>query len=169
MLAAEQGGMRHHRRRQLPRRALAHEGDRSGPTASQEVSLGEGLRCQIRAAGSLVDPPDEVMERRLLRVGGDPGDQLAPGVVVQAFLEKVPDRYILVDHSPSRLERGLAGFLVAETDDNPSVFRGQNGPASATGHWTANLPAHPESDGAPGAGARSVTCPSTPSGPRRHS
>jgi nitrite reductase (NO-forming) len=36
----------------------------------------------------------------------------------------VPGRYILVDHSLSRLERGLAGFLVPEGDPNPAVFHG---------------------------------------------
>jgi nitrite reductase (NO-forming) len=36
----------------------------------------------------------------------------------------VPGRYIRVDHSLSRLERGLAGFLVAEGDPNPAVFHG---------------------------------------------
>jgi nitrite reductase (NO-forming) len=34
----------------------------------------------------------------------------------------VPGRYILVDHALSRLERGLAGFLVVEGPDNPDVF-----------------------------------------------
>jgi nitrite reductase (NO-forming) len=46
----------------------------------------------------------------------------------------VPGRYILVDHSLSRLERGLAGFLVVEGDANPAVFHGANGAASASGH-----------------------------------
>ena len=40
------------------------------------------------------------------------------------FKLDVPGRYILVDHSLSRLERGLAGFLVVEGDANPAVFQG---------------------------------------------
>ncbi len=44
-----------------------------------------------------------------------------------------PGRYILVDHSLSRLERGLAGFLVVEGDANPAVFHG-DGPTSMSGH-----------------------------------
>jgi hypothetical protein len=30
-----------------------------------------------------------------------------------------------LDHSLSRLERGLAGFLVAEGEANPAVFHGE--------------------------------------------
>ena len=45
----------------------------------------------------------------------------------------MPGRYILVDHSLSRLERGLAGFLVVEGDANPAVFH-SDGPASMSGH-----------------------------------
>ena len=40
---------------------------------------------------------------------------------------------ILVDHSLSRLERGLAGFLVAEGDANPAVFHSDR-PANMSGH-----------------------------------
>ncbi len=53
---------------------------------------------------------------------------VAPGgAAVVEFLLDVPGRYILVDHALSRLERGLVGFLYAEGDDQPDVFR--EGPA----------------------------------------
>jgi nitrite reductase (NO-forming) len=46
-----------------------------------------------------------------------------PGAAtVVEFELQVPGRYILVDHALSRLERGLAGFLFVEGDDNPDVF-----------------------------------------------
>lgn len=35
----------------------------------------------------------------------------------------VPGRYILVDHALSRAEKGLAGFLHAEGEENPAIFR----------------------------------------------
>ncbi len=50
---------------------------------------------------------------------------VAPGgaTVVEFGLE-VPGRYILVDHALSRMERGLAGYLLVEGPDNPDVFQG---------------------------------------------
>jgi nitrite reductase (NO-forming) len=57
----------------------------------------------------------------------------AGGATIVEFKLEVPGRYILVDHSLSRLERGLAGFLVVEGPDNPEVFHG-NGAADMKGH-----------------------------------
>jgi nitrite reductase (NO-forming) len=57
----------------------------------------------------------------------------AGGAAIVEFKLEVPGRYILVDHALSRLERGLAGFLIAEGPDNPDVFHGE-GPASMAGH-----------------------------------
>ena len=48
----------------------------------------------------------------------------AGGAAIVDFKVEVPGRYILVDHSLSRLERGLAAFLEVEGDPNPDVFRG---------------------------------------------
>ena len=49
------------------------------------------------------------------------------------FTLEVPGRYILVDHAMSRLERGLASFLIVEGDENPAIFQGVGGP-SMSGH-----------------------------------
>ncbi len=46
------------------------------------------------------------------------------GATMVEFKLEVPGRYILVDHALSRLERGLAGFLMVEGDDNPDIFEG---------------------------------------------
>ena len=54
----------------------------------------------------------------------------AGGATIVEFKLDVPGRYILVDHSLSRLERGLAGFLVVEGDANPTVFHGTEGAMS---------------------------------------
>jgi nitrite reductase (NO-forming) len=56
----------------------------------------------------------------------------AGGAAIVEFRLEVPGRYILVDHSLSRLERGLAGFLVVEGPDSPEVFHGDG--ASTAGH-----------------------------------
>lgn len=54
------------------------------------------------------------------------------GATMVEFQLQVPGRYILVDHALSRLERGLAGFLYAEGDENPSIFNGEA--TSGSGH-----------------------------------
>ena len=45
------------------------------------------------------------------------------GATVVEFKLEVPERYILVDHALARLERGLVGFIFAEGDDNPEIYR----------------------------------------------
>jgi nitrite reductase (NO-forming) len=46
------------------------------------------------------------------------------GAAVVEFGLEVPGRYILVDHALSRMERGLAGFLYAEGEENSEIFHG---------------------------------------------
>jgi nitrite reductase (NO-forming) len=46
------------------------------------------------------------------------------GATMVEFLVDVPGNYILVDHALSRLERGLAGFLVVAGPDQPDIFHG---------------------------------------------
>jgi nitrite reductase (NO-forming) len=52
------------------------------------------------------------------------------GATMVEFKLEVPGRYILVDHALSRLERGLAGFLMVEGDANPDIFDGTLTPGS---------------------------------------
>ncbi len=59
---------------------------------------------------------------------------VAPGgATMVEFKLEVPGRYILVDHALSRLERGLAGFLIVEGDENPAIFHSSGAP-SMGGH-----------------------------------
>jgi nitrite reductase (NO-forming) len=46
------------------------------------------------------------------------------GATMVEFTLQVPGRYILVDHALSRMQRGLAGFLIAEGPDNPEIING---------------------------------------------
>ena len=46
------------------------------------------------------------------------------GAAMVEFKLQVPGRYILVDHALSRLQRGLAGYLMVEGDANPPIFDG---------------------------------------------
>ena len=54
-----------------------------------------------------------------------------PGGATMVELKlQVPGRYILVDHALSRMQRGLAGFLMVEGDPNLEVFDGSITPGS---------------------------------------
>jgi len=46
------------------------------------------------------------------------------GATMVEFQLQVPGKYILVDHALSRLQRGLAGYLIVEGDDAPDIFHG---------------------------------------------
>jgi nitrite reductase (NO-forming) len=46
------------------------------------------------------------------------------GATMVEFGLQVPGRYILVDHALSRMQRGLAGFLIAEGSENPEIING---------------------------------------------
>jgi len=52
------------------------------------------------------------------------------GATVVEFQLQVPGRYILVDHALSRLQRGLAGFLLVEGDSNLEIFNSTPMPGS---------------------------------------
>ncbi len=55
------------------------------------------------------------------------------GATIVEFTVDVPGRYILVDHSLSRLERGLVGFLYVEGAEDETVFSGTGAPEDS-GH-----------------------------------
>ena len=52
------------------------------------------------------------------------------GATMVEFAVQVPGRYILVDHALSRLQRGLAGYLIVSGDENKEVFDAQITPGS---------------------------------------
>lgn len=54
------------------------------------------------------------------------------GATVVEFDLEVPGNYILVDHALSRLQRGLAGYLIVEGEPNPDIINGT--PSSGSGH-----------------------------------
>lgn len=55
------------------------------------------------------------------------------GATMVEFIVDVPGNYILVDHALSRLERGLAGYLIVEGEDKPTVFHSA-GEMDTAGH-----------------------------------
>lgn len=74
--------------------------------------------------GSLTSAPLTNVQTTLVAPGGS---------TVVEFTIDVPGRYILVDHSLSRLERGLVGYLIAEGPDAPDIFSSNELP-EASGH-----------------------------------
>jgi copper-containing nitrite reductase len=54
------------------------------------------------------------------------------GATMVEFNVEVPGNYVLVDHALSRLQRGLAGLLIVEGDQNPEIYNGV--PSSGSGH-----------------------------------
>lgn len=46
----------------------------------------------------------------------------AGGTAITEMKLDVPGRYVLVDHALSRVERGLAGYLDIEGEENPEIF-----------------------------------------------
>jgi nitrite reductase (NO-forming) len=57
----------------------------------------------------------------------------AGGASMVEFKVDVPGRYILVDHALSRLERGLIGFILAEGDPQPDIYK-PHSTEEAAGH-----------------------------------
>jgi len=54
------------------------------------------------------------------------------GATMVEFHLEVPGRYILVDHALSRLQRGLAGYLMVEGEPNKEIYDGT--PTTGGGH-----------------------------------
>ena len=54
------------------------------------------------------------------------------GATMVEFNVEVPGNFILVDHALSRLQRGLAGYLVVEGEANPEIINGT--PSAGSGH-----------------------------------
>jgi nitrite reductase (NO-forming) len=52
------------------------------------------------------------------------------GATVVEFKLDVPGRYVLVDHALSRMQRGLAGYLVVDGPPAPDIFNGKITPGS---------------------------------------
>ena len=54
------------------------------------------------------------------------------GATMVEFHLEVPGRFILVDHALSRLQKGLAGFLIVDGPAAPEIFNGT--PMPGSGH-----------------------------------
>lgn len=68
---------------------------------------------RVYTNGSVTTPPQTDVQTVVVPAGG---------AAIVEFTPQVPGRYVLVDHSLSRVERGLAGWLDVEGEENPEIF-----------------------------------------------
>jgi nitrite reductase (NO-forming) len=87
-----------------------------GPNATSSFHVIGEIFDRVYKEAAMGSPPATNVQTTMVPAGG---------AAIVEFKLDVPGRYILVDHSLSRLERGLAGFLVAEGEANPAVFHGE--------------------------------------------
>ena len=95
-----------------------------GPNAISSFHLIGEIFDRVYDQASLTSAPLTDVQTTLVPPGG---------ATMVEFKMDVPGRYILVDHALSRLERGLAGYLYAEGEENPTVFHSEGLPDNA-GH-----------------------------------
>jgi nitrite reductase (NO-forming) len=95
-----------------------------GPNATSSFHVIGEIFDRVYAEAAFGSPPATNVQTTTVPAGG---------AAIVEFTLDVPGRYILVDHALSRLERGLAGFLIVDGDDNPAVFHSA-GPTSMAGH-----------------------------------
>jgi len=84
-----------------------------GPNAISSFHVIGEIFDRVYDEGALSSEPLTDVQTTLIPPGGS---------TVVEFTLDVPGRYILVDHALSRLERGLAGFLYAEGEENEAIF-----------------------------------------------
>ncbi len=89
-----------------------------GPNFTSSFHVIGEIFDRVYNLGSLTEEPLTAVQTTIVPTGG---------AVMVEFTVDVPGRYILVDHSLSRLERGLAGYLVVEGPDAPEIFDGGSG------------------------------------------
>jgi nitrite reductase (NO-forming) len=94
-----------------------------GPNATSSFHVIGEIFDRVFDQASLTATPLTDVQTTLVPPGG--------ATMVEFGLE-VPGRYILVDHALSRLQRGLAGYLVVEGEENPEIFHGI--PSGDSGH-----------------------------------
>jgi nitrite reductase (NO-forming) len=94
-----------------------------GPNFTSAFHVIGEIFDRVYNQASLTAPPLTDVQTTLVPPGG---------ATVVEFKIEVPGRYLLVDHALSRLQRGLAGFLIAEGPDAPEIFQGT--PTAGSGH-----------------------------------
>ena len=92
-----------------------------GPNFTSSFHLIGEIFDRVYSQASLTSPPLTDVQTTLVPPGG---------ATVVEFKLQVPGRFILVDHALSRMERGLAGYLLVAGSDAPEIFSGAMTPGS---------------------------------------
>ncbi len=87
-----------------------------GPNATSSFHVIGEIFDRVYDQGSLTSPPLTDVQTTLVPPGG---------AAMVEFKLQVPGRLILVDHALSRLERGLAGFMLVDGPEAPEIFNGK--------------------------------------------
>ena len=84
-----------------------------GPNFTSSFHVIGEIFDRVYQAASITSPPLTDVQTVTVPSGG---------AAIVEFKCEVPGRYVLVDHALSRAERGLAGYLIVEGDEQPDVF-----------------------------------------------
>ncbi len=92
-----------------------------GPNFTSSFHVIGEMMDRLYQYGSLASPPLEDVQTTLVPTGGS--------AIVEMKLE-YPGKYILVDHSLSRMERGLAGYLNVDGQKDSTIYGGSIVPSN---------------------------------------
>ncbi len=95
-----------------------------GPNATSSFHVIGEILDRVYTLASLTSAPMTDVQTTVVPPGG---------ATMVEFMVNVPGRYILVDHALSRMERGLAGYLYVDGEENPEIFFSDETPNGA-GH-----------------------------------
>ena len=95
-----------------------------GPNFTSSFHVIGEIFDRVYDQASITSPPLTDVQTTLVPPGG---------ATMVEFETDVPGSFILVDHALSRLERGLAGYLIVEGEDNPDIFHSE-GEMDTEGH-----------------------------------
>jgi nitrite reductase (NO-forming) len=96
-----------------------------GPNYTSSFHVIGEIFDRVYTFGDLITPPAQSVQTVTVPPGGS---------VVTEFTLDVPGRFLLVDHALSRMERGLMGFLVAEGEENPDIYKAYSPASEGSGH-----------------------------------
>lgn len=94
-----------------------------GPNFTSSFHVIGEIFDRVYDQASLTSPPLTDVQTTIVPPGG---------ATMVEFSVEVPGNFILVDHALSRLQRGLAGYLIVEGDPNPEIINGT--PSAGSGH-----------------------------------
>jgi len=94
-----------------------------GPNKTSAFHVIGEMFDRVYNLASVTTPPMTNVQTTLVPPGG---------ATIVEFQLQVPGRYILVDHALSRLQRGLAGYLIVDGPTAPEIFNGT--PMPGSGH-----------------------------------